>query len=124
MRTDPPFNQQYLLGMNILDFVTEKGVKVINSPESLRKFNEKLYALKFPDHTPATLISSNKTEIIEFLKSKKQVVLKPLNLMGGQGIFLITNGDSNLDVIIDSITNKGKDKIVSQEFLAEYKGRR
>ena len=73
VRTDPPFNQRYLLGMNVLDFVTEKGVKVVNSPESLRKFNEKLYALKFPDHIPATLISSNKQEIIEFLKSKKQV---------------------------------------------------
>ena len=62
MRTDPPFNQQYLLGMNILDFVTEKGVKVVNSPESLRKFKEKFYALKFPDNTHATLISSKKTE--------------------------------------------------------------
>ena len=72
MRTDPPFNQQYLLGMNILDFVTEKGVKVINSPESLRKFNEKLYALKFPEHTPATLISSNKKEI-KIFKIKKTV---------------------------------------------------
>ena len=122
VRTDPPFNQRYLLGMNILDFVIEKGVKVINSPESLRKFNEKLYALKFPDHVPATLISSKKTEIIQFLKSKKQLVLKPLNLMGGQGIFLIKNGDNNLDVIIDSITNNGRDKIVSQEFLAGIKG--
>ena len=52
--------------MNILDFVTEKGVKVINSPESLRKFNEKLYALKFPDHIPATLISSNKKKLLNF----------------------------------------------------------
>ena len=122
VRTDPPFNQRYLLGMNILDFVTEKGVKVINSPESLRKFNEKLYALKFPDHIPATLISSKKTEIIQFLKSKKQLVLKPLDLMGGQGIFLIKIGDNNLDAIIDSITNNGRDKIVSQEFLATIKG--
>ena len=122
VRTDPPFNQQYLLSMNVLDFVTEKGVKVVNSPESLRKFNEKLYALRFPEHTPATLISSNKTEIKSFLKSKKQLVLKPLNLMGGQGIFLITNEDNNLDVIIDSITSKGRDKIVSQEFLVNIKG--
>ena len=122
VRTDPPFNQRYLLGMNILDFVTEKGVKVINSPESLRKFNEKLYALRFPDHIPATLITSKKTEIIQFLKSKKQLVLKPLDLMGGQGIFLIKNGDNNLDAIIDSITNNGRDKIVSQEFLATIKG--
>ena len=122
VRTDPPFNERYLVGINILDFATEKGVKVINSPESLRKFNEKLYALKFPDHVPATLISSKKTEIIQFLKSKKQLVLKPLNLMGGQGIFLIRNGDNNLDVIIDSITNNGGDKIVCQEFLASIKG--
>ena len=122
VRTDPPFNEQYLLGMNILDYVMEKGVKVINSPESLRKFNEKLYALRFPDHTPATLISSKKKEIIGFLNSKKQVVLKPLNLMGGQGIFLTKIGDNNLNVIIDSLTKKGKDKIVCQEFLASIKG--
>ena len=121
VRTDPPFNEQYLLGMNILDYVTEKGVKVINSPESLRKFNEKLYALRFPDHTPATLISSKKKEIIGFLNSKKQVVLKPLNLMGGQGIFLTKIGDNNLNVIIDSLTKNGKDKIVCQEFLANIK---
>ena len=122
VRTDPPFNEQYLLGMNILNYVTEKGVKVVNSPDSLRKFNEKLYALKFPDHTPATLISSKKKEIIEFLSSKKQVVLKPLNLMGGQGIFLTKIGDNNLNVIIDSLTKNGKDKIVCQEFLANIKG--
>ena len=122
VRTDPPFNQQYLHGMNILDFVTEKGVKVINSPESLRKFNEKLYALKFPAHTPATLISSNKREIIEFLNAMKRVVLKPLDLMGGQGIFLTKIGDNNLNVIIDAMTNKEKSKIVCQEFLANIKG--
>ena len=122
VRTDPPFDQRYLLGTNVLDFATEKGVKVVNSPASLRKFNEKLYALKFPDYTPATLISSNKKEIIDFLKSKKQIVLKPLNLMGGQGIFFIKKGDNNINVIIDTITNKGKDKIVSQEFLASIKG--
>ena len=122
VRTDPPFNEQYLLGMNILNYVTEKGVKVVNSPDSLRKFNEKLYALKFPDHTPATLISSKKKEIIEFLSSKKQVVLKPLNLMGGQGIFLTKIGDNNLNVIIDSLTKNGKYKIVCQEFLANIKG--
>ena len=108
--------------MNILDFVTEKGVKVINSPESLRKFNEKLYALKFPAHTPATLISSNKKEIIEFLNAMKRVVLKPLDLMGGQGIFLTKIGDNNLNVIIDAMTNKEKDKIVCQEFLANNMG--
>ena len=86
VRTDPPFNQRYLLGMNILDFVAEKGVRVINSPESLRKFNEKLYALKFPALTPATLISSTK-RYFEFVNQKKQLVLKPLSLKGGQGIF-------------------------------------
>ena len=122
VRTDPPVNQQYLLSLNILDFVTEKGVKVINPPESLRKFNEKLYALKFPAYTPTTLISSNKKEIIQFLKLMKQVVLKPLNLMGGQGIFLTKIGDNNLNVIIDSMTNEGKDKIVCQEFLVNIRG--
>ena len=66
VRTDPPFNQQYLLGMNILDFVTEKGVKVINSPESLRKFNEKLYALKFPAHTPAHSYHRTRKKLLNF----------------------------------------------------------
>ncbi len=117
IRTDPPFDQQYLIGTNILDMVTTKGVRVINSPQALRKFNEKLFALNFPDHTPATLISSNKEEIIDFLQSRKKLVLKPLNLMGGRGIFLVKMGDYNLHTIIESITNQGQDKIVSQEFL-------
>ncbi len=121
IRTDPPFDQEYLLGTNILDFVATRGVRVINAPQALRKFNEKLIALKFPDYIPPTLISSNKDEIIDFLQSRKQIVLKPLNLMGGQGVFLLNVGDYNLNAIIDSMTSRGRDKIVSQEFLVNIK---
>ena len=59
IRTDPPFDQEYLLGTNILDFVATRGVRVINAPQALRKFNEKLIALKFPDYIPPTLIFEN-----------------------------------------------------------------
>ena len=121
IRVDPPFDQQYLISTNILDFVSERGICIVNSPRSLRNFNEKLFALKFPDHVPASIVSSNKKEIIDFLRSKKQLVLKPLNLMGGQGIFLVKTGDKNLDIIIDTMTRNGRDKIISQEFLSNIK---
>jgi glutathione synthase len=117
IRVDPPFDVNYLVMTQMLSFAEDKGVKVINSPKSLRNFNEKLFALRFPEFIPATLISSDFEEIYSFLGTKNKVVFKPLNLMGGQGIFVCNKGDHNIKTIIQTLTKSGMEKIVVQEFI-------
>jgi glutathione synthase len=117
IRVDPPFDVNYLVMTQLLSFAEDKGVTVVNSPKSLRNFNEKLFALRFPEFTPATLISSDFEEIYSFLETKNNVVFKPLNLMGGQGIFVCNKRDHNIKTIIQLLTNSGLEKIVIQEFI-------
>jgi glutathione synthase len=117
IRVDPPFDVNYLVMTQLLSFAEDKGVTVVNSPKSLRNFNEKLFALRFPEFTPATLISSDFEEIYSFLETKNNVVFKPLNLMGGQGIFVCNKGDHNIKTIIQTLTKSGMEKIVVQEFI-------
>jgi glutathione synthase len=117
IRVDPPFDVNYLVMTQLLSFAEDKGVTVVNSPKSLRNFNEKLFALRFPEFTPATLVSSDFEEIYSFLETKNNVVFKPLNLMGGQGIFVCNKGDHNIKTIIQTLTKSGMEKIVVQEFI-------
>ena len=117
IRVDPPFDVNYIVMTQLLSFAEDKGVRVINSPKSLRNFNEKLFALRFPEFTPATLVSSDFEEIYSFLETKNNVVFKPLNLMGGQGIFVCNKGDHNIKTIIQTLTKSGMEKIVVQEFI-------
>ena len=119
IRTDPPFDERYNAAALILGIAENQGITICNSPKALMAHNEKLSTLDFCKYIPPTLISSEKQELIEFSESFHKVVFKPLNQMGGSGIFVVDKKDPNIPTIIEVLTKKGKEKIVIQKFLPE-----
>lgn len=117
MRIDPPFNLNYIYTTYILEHAEKEGVLVINKPQSLRDANEKLFATHFLQCIPPTLVSSSSEQIKCFAKEHEAIVLKPLDGMGGKGVFRTSIEDSNLSVIIEMLTQNGNQPIMVQEFL-------
>ena len=119
MRKDPPFNMDYIYATYLLEQAENNGVLVVNKPQSLRDANEKLFALNFAHCMPTTLISTQVDQIKSFIKSEKTVVVKPLDGMGGNDIFKLTDGDHNIDEVIDYLTHQGTRQILTQTFLED-----
>ena len=120
MRKDPPFDINYIYTTYLLEQAEKQGVLIVNKPQSLRDFNEKLSILNFPDCIPKTLVSSQNEQILTFLNQEKMIVIKPLNGMGGQDIFRLT--DKHLDDAkqkITQLTHNGITLIMAQQFLPE-----
>lgn len=119
MRKDPPFDMEYIYSTYLLEIAQLKGVRVINNPRSVRDHNEKLAITKFPDFIPATLVTRNEDLIREFLNQHQDIILKPLDGMGGASIFRMHSTDHNLSVILEMITHYGTRTIMAQRFLPE-----
>ncbi|MGI9533784.1 MAG: glutathione synthase [Thermodesulfobacteriota bacterium] len=118
MRKDPPFNMDYIYATYILNLVNSSETKVINSPKGIRESNEKIYSLHFNDFIPETLVSKNINQIKEFMdKTGGEIVVKPLDGYGGEGIFYIKEADFNTNAILESITNFGSTYIMAQKFI-------
>ncbi len=118
MRKDPPFNMDYIYSTYILELVDETQTHVINHPKGIRDSNEKLYSLHFSDFTPATLVTKSMEQLKIFVKEAGgQIVIKPLDGFGGEGIFVVKEGDFNSNVIIESITNFGSTYVMAQKFI-------
>jgi glutathione synthase len=118
MRKDPPFDEAYLYEVGILELAEEKGTLILNRPNGLRAANEKLYALHFPDVIPDTLVTNQAARLKAFMSDHGgQGVLKPLSGHGGEGIFVISEGDRNLNAMIEVSTKKGTEPIMCQEYL-------
>lgn len=117
VRTDPPFDSDYLWTTLLLDRV--KGdTLVVNDPHGLRLANEKLYALYFPELMPQTLVSADKQQIRAFIERVGgRGVLKPLDGAGGEGVMALTSGDMNFNAIIEATTRNGRRLAMAQEFL-------
>ncbi|MDF1529806.1 MAG: glutathione synthase, partial [Sedimenticola sp.] len=107
MRKDPPFDMEYIYTTYLLEKAEERGVLIINRPSSLRDCNEKLFTAWFPQCCTPTLVTSNKERILNFIEQQKDVILKPLDGMGGSSIFRSRQGDPNTNVIIETLTNHG-----------------
>lgn len=121
VRTDPPFDDNYLWATLMLDRVKGDAL-VVNDPHGLRQANEKLYATRFPELMPKTLVTSHKDRIREFvLRVGGQAVLKPLDAMGGAGVFVLRAGDANMNPIIEATTRDGTRPAMAQVFLPEVK---
>ncbi len=121
IRKDPPFNMDYIYLTYILELVEDK-VFCINQPSTIRSVNEKFYAQNFSELTPKTLISKNIDDIKEFLtQNKNGIVLKPLDLKGGSGIFKVVSQDPNKNELIKASTNEGTTYTVAQEYLPGIK---
>jgi len=117
MRKDPPFDARYLHATQILALAEQQGVMVANQTAALQAVNEKLFATHFPQCIPPTLVSSREADIRAFLDEQGEIVLKPLDVMGGQGVFRIKQGDMNLSTAVELLTHNGSHWIMAQKFL-------
>lgn len=117
MRKDPPFDIEFVYATHLLDLAARDGALVVNRPQSLRDCSEKLFTAWFPDLIPATLVSRSAKQIREFHQQHKDIILKPLDGMGGASIFRVDEQGSNLGVIIETLTNHGQRFAMVQEYL-------
>lgn len=121
MRKDPPFDSEYLYASHILELAENAGTLVVNRPQSLRDFNEKLFTAYFPELIPDTLVTRNSDLIRAFHNKHKDIICKPLDGMGGTSIFRVKEDGNNLGVIIETLTNLGTEYAMFQEFLPAIK---
>jgi glutathione synthase len=117
MRQDPPFDLEYLYSTHLLELAELAGVRVFNRPRALRDHNEKLAAVRFARFTPATVVSRSEDVLREFLATHQDIILKPLDGMGGSRIFRVRTADPNLSVILETITRDGAETVMAQAYL-------
>ncbi|OQK16592.1 glutathione synthetase [Methyloprofundus sedimenti] len=121
MRKDPPVDQEYIYATYLLEHAEQEGVYVINKPQSLRDANEKLFTSWFPQCCTDTLVTRRADLIREFLAEHRDIILKPLDGMGGASIFHLRSNDPNISVIIETITEHGLKHVMGQKYLPEIK---
>jgi glutathione synthase len=119
MRKDPPFDMEYIYSTYVLERAEQAGALVINRPQSLRDANEKAYTAWFPECCPPTLMTSDMNYIREFLAEHGKIVVKPLAGMGGASVFVLANGDPNLSVVLEILTERGTRLTVAQKYIPE-----
>ena len=119
MRKDPPFDMNYIYATYLLEQAQQAGCLVVNDPRSLRDCNEKLFAVEFPQCCPPLLVSAAEKALKAFHAEHEDVIYKPLDGMGGVGVFRIQAGDPNLGVTIETLTEGGTTPIMAQRFLPE-----
>jgi len=119
MRKDPPFDNEYIYSTYILELAEKEGCLIVNKPQSLRDANEKLYTAWFPQCTPDTLVTRSSQLIQDFLQNHKDIILKPLDGMGGTSVFRVKQDDPNISVIIETLTDYGKQQTMAQKFIPE-----
>ncbi len=119
MRKDPPFDMDYVYTTYILDLAAIAGVSVVNRPQALRDANEKCFITQFPQCCVPALISRSNTEIRSFVGEHGLSVVKPLDGMGGESIFQVRPDDPNLNVILETITNKERELVMVQRYIPE-----
>lgn len=118
-RTDPPFDLQYLYATYLLQRAEATGARVFNRPQAIRDHNEKLSITGFPQFTAPTLVTSETAPIREFHRRHGDIILKPLDGMGGMGIFRIGRDGLNLGAIIETLTDNGARTIMAQRYIPE-----
>jgi glutathione synthase len=119
MRKDPPFDQEYIYATYLLERAENLGVYVVNKPQSLRDANEKLFTAWFPQCCAETLVAREPERIRHFLHEQEEIILKPLDGMGGTSIFRLRRGDPNLSVILETMTRYKTCYVMAQKYLPE-----
>ncbi len=119
MRKDPPFDNEYLYSTYLLEIAANQGAHVYNNPSAIRSWNEKLSVTRFPQFAPEFLVTADNDLIREFLVTHQDIVVKPLDGMGGSSIFRLGLNDPNISVILETITNFGTRTIMAQRYLKE-----
>jgi glutathione synthase len=121
MRKDPPFNENYIYTTHLLEHAERLGVLVVNRPQSLRDFNEKLFATYFPQCAPPTIVTKSLSKLDAFWAEHSDIVCKPLDSMGGNSIFRLSEKDFNAKVIFETLTHDESRFIMAQKFIPEIK---
>jgi len=121
MRKDPPFDQEYIYATYLLERAESMGVYVVNKPQSLRDANEKLFTAWFPQCCAETLVARDPARIRGFLQEQGEIILKPLDGMGGTSIFHLRQNDPNLSVILETMTHYNSRYVMAQKYLPEIK---
>ncbi|AAM42198.1 glutathione synthase [Xanthomonas campestris] len=119
MRKDPPVDAEFIYDTQVLAVAQRAGAQVVNDPQGLRDYNEKLAALLFPQCCPPTLVSRDAAALKAFVLAHGQAVLKPLDGMGGRSIFRSGTGDPNLNVILETLTDGGRKLTLAQRFIPD-----
>ncbi|MGQ0442111.1 MAG: glutathione synthase [Methylophilaceae bacterium] len=117
MRKDPPFDNEYLYSTYLLELAAHQGARIINNPTAVRGWNEKVSIAKFPQFAPEFLVTSHQALLRDFLAQQQDIIVKPLDGMGGSRIFRLTANDPNISVILETITGFGQQTIMAQQTL-------
>ncbi|MEM8860693.1 MAG: glutathione synthase [Chloroflexota bacterium] len=118
-RKDPPFDLEYVYSTYMLELAETQGTLIVNKPQSLRDANEKMFTAVFPQTTPPTLITRNADQIKAFLTEHQDIIIKPLDMMGGSSIFRITADSPNVNVIIETLTERGEIYTMVQRYVPD-----
>jgi len=119
MRKDPPFDSEYFYATHLLEKAEREGAKVFNSPRALRDHPEKLSILEFPQFIGPTLVTRSEADVKRFHAEHGDIVLKPLDGMGGMGIFRVGPDGLNLGSIVETLNKHGAETVMAQRYLTE-----
>ena len=119
IRKDPPFDMEYVFTTYILERAEQAGAFIVNKPAALRDMNEKAFISWFPQCAPLTVITRSMAEMKAFLKEQGKIAVKPLEGMGGKGVFVVEAGDNNANVIFETLTHNGSRFAMAQVFIPE-----
>lgn len=117
MRKDPPFDMRFLYALHLLEYAQKAGVLVVNDPNAVRLCNEKLFATQFAHLMTPTVVSQKQSHIREFIKTHHDVIVKPLDGMGGMGIFRLTQDSPNIGATLELLTQNQTLPIMAQKFI-------
>ncbi len=118
-RKDPPFDMEYVYGTYLLELAEMQGARVFNKPSAIRDHNEKLAIAQFGQFTAPTLVTSSDTRLRLFHATHEDIILKPLDGMGGAGVFRVRADGMNLGAIIEALTDNGKRTIMAQRYIPD-----
>ena len=123
MRKDPPVDENFINALHLLSLAENQGIKVFNNPNSIKQFNEKIFALYFEEFIPNTFVSSNISKIKDFMTNNSSTIVKPFDGMGGSSIYKLDDANQDSLKILEKLTSNEKTLIIAQEFLDEiYEG--
>jgi len=119
MRKDPPFDMEYVYSTYLLEIAERRGAKIYNRPQAIRDYNEKMAIARFAEFTAPTLVTRRAALLHGFLQEHGDIILKPLDGMGGASVFRVRVGDPNVNVIVETLTGNGQRTIMAQRYIPE-----
>jgi len=119
MRKDPPFDMEYVYSTYLLEAAESEGARVFNRPQALRDYNEKMAIARFGDFIAPTMVTRDTARISEFIDEQEDVIVKPLDGMGGVSVFRVREADPNRNVILETVSQNGARTVMAQRYLPE-----